>query len=73
MSEDIKTPTRPGSKWATGKRRVLADPPRERPGFFQGALVNPQEAARAVLRKPSRKPRAKSKSSRRRTAGRAEA
>lgn len=70
MSATDKTPTRPGSKWATGRRRVLNDPPREKAGFHQGALVDPQAAARAALKPRSRKPRAKSPSSRRRTAGR---
>lgn len=45
MSEKI--PTRPGSKWATGKR-VQQKPMREPPGFFRGALVDPAAAKRAA-------------------------
>lgn len=55
--DDTKpTPTRPGSKWATGKRRVLKDAPRERPGFHQGALVDRKAASRAELRRGKAKP-----------------
>lgn len=50
--EPIKTPTRPGSKWATGRRRVLPHPPSERPGFHQGALVDRKAAVKAAMRKP---------------------
>jgi hypothetical protein len=39
VSDEKKTPARPGSKWATGKRRVL-DPKFERLGFSKGARVS---------------------------------
>lgn len=62
MTDNVKTPTRPGSKWATG-RRVKQEPLREKPGFYQGALVDPRAAQRASLAKPKPRP----SSSRRRT------
>jgi hypothetical protein len=66
---DQKVPTRPGSRWATG-RRTQQEPFRERPGFHQGALVNPQAAARARLQ--TQKPRRSSSRRRTATSGRAE-
>lgn len=36
---EAKTPKRPGSKWATGRRRELSKAPREPKGFFRGARV----------------------------------
>jgi hypothetical protein len=58
--EPIKTPTRPGSKWATG-RRLKMTPPRERPGFAKGALVDRQTVAREELRRgKGKRPRARS-------------
>ncbi len=63
MSDTAKTPSRPGSKWATG-RRVKQEPLREKPGFFQGAMVDRQAAQRASMQKPT--PR---RSSSRRTSG----
>jgi hypothetical protein len=51
--EPIKTPTRPGSKWATG-RRLKMTPPRERPGFSKGALVDRRAVVREELRRGSR-------------------
>lgn len=59
-SEPTKAPSRPGSKWATGRRRVLADAPREKPGFYQGALVDRMAASKAELRRGKTKRRAKS-------------
>lgn len=34
----VKTPSRPGSQWATGKRRVAKRKP-EKSGFSRGARV----------------------------------
>jgi len=40
MTEESKpTPTRPNSKWASGRRREI-DGPREPAGFHQGARVS---------------------------------
>lgn len=51
MSENVKTPTRPGSKWATG-RRVRQEGFHEKPGFRQGALVDRQAAQNASMQRP---------------------
>lgn len=38
---DVKVPTRPGSQWATGKRREPKRYRSEPKGFFRGAKVTP--------------------------------
>lgn len=52
---EVKVPTRPGSQWATGRRK-RQDAPQEKPGFRQGALVNPRAAQSASLQKPKQRP-----------------
>jgi len=47
-----KIPTRPGSRWATGRRHLIA-PPKwlgEPPGFNRGALVDRKAHVKATLR-----------------------
>jgi hypothetical protein len=55
MSDEQKVPTRPGSKWATGRRRA-GEPPVERAGFSKGARVT-----RTSPSQPARKTRHRSK------------